>query len=71
MAPEAMIVTGRAHLVADQLVRLMRDTGATVLNLRVHVPGLARDEVVEQIVALRDVLPEIRAGLQETLGSTL
>jgi hypothetical protein len=70
MAPEAMILHGRPHLIADQWAQLMHDTGATVLNLRVHVPGLGRDEVVEQIVALRDVLPKIRAGVKETLSST-
>jgi hypothetical protein len=49
--------------VADRLRRLMVDTSATGLNLRVHVGGISSEAAVEQISALGEqVLPLLRAG---------
>jgi alkanesulfonate monooxygenase SsuD/methylene tetrahydromethanopterin reductase-like flavin-dependent oxidoreductase (luciferase family) len=62
LAPEDMIVHGGAAHVADEMVSLMRATEAQVLNLRVHVPGLAPAEVIHQIELIGEALPLIRSG---------
>jgi alkanesulfonate monooxygenase SsuD/methylene tetrahydromethanopterin reductase-like flavin-dependent oxidoreductase (luciferase family) len=50
--------------LAEQLHAALRETGASALNLRVHLPGLPREDVREQIAALgQDVLPRVRALL--------
>jgi len=60
--PKDMIMHGTVETVADQLVATMQTTGAEVLNLRVHVPGLAPADVIRQIGLVGDTLPLIRAA---------
>jgi alkanesulfonate monooxygenase SsuD/methylene tetrahydromethanopterin reductase-like flavin-dependent oxidoreductase (luciferase family) len=60
LAPEEMIVHGTPSEVATELASIMRSTGAQVLNLRTHVPGLEPSEVIRQIGELREVLPNLR-----------
>ena len=62
LAPEDMILHGDVDHVADELVTIMRVTGAQVLNLRVHVPGLAPSDVIRQIELIGATLPLIRAA---------
>jgi alkanesulfonate monooxygenase SsuD/methylene tetrahydromethanopterin reductase-like flavin-dependent oxidoreductase (luciferase family) len=62
LAPEDMIIHGDVDHVADELVAIMHVTGAQVLNLRVHVPGLAPSDVLRQIESIGAALPSIRAG---------
>jgi alkanesulfonate monooxygenase SsuD/methylene tetrahydromethanopterin reductase-like flavin-dependent oxidoreductase (luciferase family) len=53
-----------ANEVAEQLVESCRVAGATALNLRVQVPGIAPDVAREQIVALgTEVLPLVKRAL--------
>jgi alkanesulfonate monooxygenase SsuD/methylene tetrahydromethanopterin reductase-like flavin-dependent oxidoreductase (luciferase family) len=56
-------IYGSAQAVAERLHRLMIDTSATGLNLRVHVGGISSEAAVEQISALGEqVLPLLRKG---------
>lgn len=60
--PKDVIMHGTVESVADALVATMQTTGAQVLNLRVHVPGLAPADVIRQIGLVGETLPLIRAG---------
>jgi hypothetical protein len=60
--PRDMIMHGTVETVANQLVTTMQTTGAEVLNLRVHVPGLAPADVIRQIGLVGETLPLIRAA---------
>jgi len=62
LAPADMIVHGAVDRVADELVAIVRATGAQVLNLRVHVPGIAPSEMIRQIGLIGAALPLIRAA---------
>jgi alkanesulfonate monooxygenase SsuD/methylene tetrahydromethanopterin reductase-like flavin-dependent oxidoreductase (luciferase family) len=61
LAPEKMIVHGTVDEVAVELAAIMRETGADVLNLRAHVPGIAPAELIGQINLLGAVLPRLRS----------
>jgi alkanesulfonate monooxygenase SsuD/methylene tetrahydromethanopterin reductase-like flavin-dependent oxidoreductase (luciferase family) len=62
--PYSQIVTTDASSMAEQLVELVTDTGTDALNLRVHLPGIPRAAVREQMVAIGEqVLPKVRAAL--------
>ena len=63
LAPDEMIVHGAVGEVASQLEAIMQGTGAEVLNLRVHVPGIQPEEVIRQIGLLGDAMPLIRTAL--------
>ncbi|TML14532.1 MAG: hypothetical protein E6G39_08280 [Actinobacteria bacterium] len=54
---------GTVDEVAAQLEAIMQTTGAEVLNLRVHVPGIQPEEVIRQIGLLGEALPLIRTAL--------
>ena len=62
LAPADMIVHGAVDAVAGELVAIVQSTGAQVLNLRVHVPGIAPSEVIRQIGLIGEALPLIRAA---------
>ena len=50
--------------LAERLVAYAQTSGATHLHLRIHLPGLAPQEVERQIeVVGRDTLPRLRSGL--------
>jgi hypothetical protein len=50
--------------VAGRLHEVLTVSGADALNLRVHLPGMAPDEVREQILRLgQDVVPRLRTLL--------
>ena len=56
-------ISGSAEQVAEGLLDAVAETGATVLNLRVHAMGVTALEVLEQIVTLgAGVLPAVRSG---------
>ena len=67
LAPEDMIVHGTVDDVADELATIMESTGAHVLNLRVHVPGIEPNDVIRQIGLLADALPSIRTRLARSV----
>jgi alkanesulfonate monooxygenase SsuD/methylene tetrahydromethanopterin reductase-like flavin-dependent oxidoreductase (luciferase family) len=69
LAPDRMIVCGDGETVADSLAGVVRHLDADVLNLRVHVPGLAPSVVVEQIELLGAALPRLRRSLSTTPGA--
>jgi len=53
--------------LADELVAARTESGADVLNLRVHVPGVTPDAARQQIARLgADVLPRLRASVRGT-----
>jgi alkanesulfonate monooxygenase SsuD/methylene tetrahydromethanopterin reductase-like flavin-dependent oxidoreductase (luciferase family) len=57
--------------VAEQLAEAASAGGAQALNLRVHVPGMTPEEVMEQIQALAAVVEAVRPrlpGLQPGFG---
>ena len=60
MPPDQMIVHGDEEAVAQQLVAVVVDTGATALNLRVHVPGLDPEEALNQIGLVGSALEPVR-----------
>jgi alkanesulfonate monooxygenase SsuD/methylene tetrahydromethanopterin reductase-like flavin-dependent oxidoreductase (luciferase family) len=59
-------ISGSPEQVTDGLLQAVTETGATVLNLRVHAMGVSASEVLEQIAAIgAGVLPAVRAGWKE------
>ncbi len=59
-------ISGSAEQVADELLQAVAETGATVLNLRVHAMGVSAPEILEQIATIgAGVLPALRAGWKE------
>jgi alkanesulfonate monooxygenase SsuD/methylene tetrahydromethanopterin reductase-like flavin-dependent oxidoreductase (luciferase family) len=63
LPPEAMIISGDADEVAEELADVIEQAGADALNLRVHIPGISPHVVVEQIERLEGVLPIVRDEL--------
>jgi alkanesulfonate monooxygenase SsuD/methylene tetrahydromethanopterin reductase-like flavin-dependent oxidoreductase (luciferase family) len=62
-------ISGSAEQVAGDLLQAVAETGATVLNLRVHAMGVSAPEVREQIATIgASVLPAVRAGWQEAVS---
>jgi alkanesulfonate monooxygenase SsuD/methylene tetrahydromethanopterin reductase-like flavin-dependent oxidoreductase (luciferase family) len=62
--PAKMIVSGSPGHVADQLAEVMETTGATALNLRVHIPGISASSSTEQIGLIgTHVLPALRQAM--------
>jgi len=59
---DAAAIYGSDQTVAERLCRLITETAATGLNLRVHVGGISRDAAIEQIAALAEVLPLVRTN---------
>jgi alkanesulfonate monooxygenase SsuD/methylene tetrahydromethanopterin reductase-like flavin-dependent oxidoreductase (luciferase family) len=56
-------ISGSPEQVAGGLLQAVAETGATVLNLRVHAMGVSAPEVLEQIAVIgAGVLPTVRAG---------
>lgn len=56
------VATADPDRMAEVLMAASRDTGATALNLRVHLPGFTPADVRDQIMALGEqVLPRLRA----------
>ena len=50
-----------AAAMAEELASVLRASGATCLNLRIHAPGVDPDAAQEQIGALgRELLPRLR-----------
>ena len=48
--------------LAERLDRVVRESGADALNLRIHLPGMAPPQVREQIIRLgAEVVPRLRA----------
>jgi len=57
-----IVVSGSPQDVTDRLADDLKQIGATSLNLRVHLPGLAPPAVRQQIERLgAEVLPRLRA----------
>jgi alkanesulfonate monooxygenase SsuD/methylene tetrahydromethanopterin reductase-like flavin-dependent oxidoreductase (luciferase family) len=64
---DEVVSTTDAAVVAEELLAALRATGADALNIRVTVPGVAPEQVRDQITGLGDhVLPLVRAGLAAT-----
>ncbi len=62
-------ISGSAEQVAEGLLEAVAETGATVLNLRVHAMGVTGPEVLEQIATVgAGVLPAVRAGWKEAVS---
>ena len=56
------LIGGRAEEVAERVSHAAEAAGATVLALRVHLPGLTPEQACEQIEAVAaEVLPRLRA----------
>jgi len=54
------VVTGSPEEVADGLRQVVRHTGATALNLRVHIAGAEANEVLDQVGRIgAEVLPAL------------
>jgi alkanesulfonate monooxygenase SsuD/methylene tetrahydromethanopterin reductase-like flavin-dependent oxidoreductase (luciferase family) len=67
--PDQTIVSTEPQVIAIKLHALMVATGASSLNLRVHLPGIGPAEVRAQISRLgREVLPELRSLLARPTG---
>ncbi len=60
---DELIADGRAEVVAERLASALLAAGASALNLRVHVPGIAPVAVRDQIGALTDVVAQLRPML--------
>ena len=54
------IINGTADEVADGLAEAALAVGADAPNLRIHVPGVTPDEIVQQIDALGPMLTKLR-----------
>lgn len=68
---EPDVLSGPADRVGEALVDVASETGATCLNLRVHVGGVHPAEALEQIDRLgAEVLPGVRAALPGTQAAT-
>jgi alkanesulfonate monooxygenase SsuD/methylene tetrahydromethanopterin reductase-like flavin-dependent oxidoreductase (luciferase family) len=62
-------ISGPADQVASGLLQAVAETGATVLNLRVHAMGVTGPEVLDQIATIgAGVLPAVRAGWLGTVS---
>ena len=58
------VTAADADGLADRLVDVVRRSGATSVDLRVHLPGMPPADVRRQIVRLAsEVVPQVRAGL--------
>ena len=58
------VAAGEAGPLAHRLIQVTREAGATSLDLRVHLPGMASGVVRDQIARLAtEVVPLLRAGL--------
>ncbi len=67
--PDQTIVSTEPQVIAIKLHALIVATGASSLNLRVHLPGIGPAEVRAQISRLgREVLPELRSLLARPTG---
>jgi hypothetical protein len=67
--PDQTIVSTEPQVIAIKLHALMVATGASSLNLRVHLPGIGPAEIRAQISRLgREVLPELRSLLARPTG---
>jgi alkanesulfonate monooxygenase SsuD/methylene tetrahydromethanopterin reductase-like flavin-dependent oxidoreductase (luciferase family) len=61
--------SGTSQAVSDELLSLLKETGADAYNLRVHVPGLVQPAVDEQIARVgADVLPVLKRSLSSPRG---
>jgi alkanesulfonate monooxygenase SsuD/methylene tetrahydromethanopterin reductase-like flavin-dependent oxidoreductase (luciferase family) len=68
--PDQTIVSTEPHVIAIKLHALMVATGASGLNLRVHLPGIGPAEIRAQISRLgREVLPELRSLMARPRGT--
>ncbi|MGB1726617.1 MAG: hypothetical protein ACPHO9_09045 [Ilumatobacteraceae bacterium] len=58
------LIHGTAPEVADRLASVAGSTGATHLGLKIHLPGMAQDQILDQIAALAEILPPVAAALK-------
>ena len=61
---DQLVASPEATEVAEELAAVAVSAGASALNLRVHVPGVPREAVRDQIAALADVVAELRRRWQ-------
>jgi hypothetical protein len=54
------VITGTPDDIADSLAQAALDVGADAINLRVQVPGVQPEEMMNQINALGPMLAKLR-----------
>jgi alkanesulfonate monooxygenase SsuD/methylene tetrahydromethanopterin reductase-like flavin-dependent oxidoreductase (luciferase family) len=54
------VITGTADDIADGLAQAALDVGADAINLRLHVPGVQPQEIMNQINALEPMIAKLR-----------
>ncbi len=54
------IINGTADAIADQLAEAAFAVGADAINLRIHVPGVQPDEIINQIDELGPMVSRLR-----------
>ena len=62
-ADDALLSSGDPAELAGLVAEAVRDAGCDALNLRLHVPGILAEEVRDQLAALADVIPALKAAL--------
>lgn len=69
-AEDQTVVADHGDDMVEQLSAIWRSTGADAINLRVHLPGVTRDQARQQIELLADqVLPALRARWDHPVAS--
>ena len=54
------VISGAADEIADALAEAALAVGADAINLRIHVPGVQPDEIMNQIDALGPMVARLR-----------
>jgi hypothetical protein len=54
--------------LAEMLVETVIAAGCDGLNIRLHVPGIAPEEIRDQLAALGEVVPRVSTLLAERLA---
>ena len=62
---DGTVVANNGEEAAEQLLKILDDSGCDTINIRVHVAGLDPGEISEQIKAHEDSLvPSVKSGLR-------
>jgi alkanesulfonate monooxygenase SsuD/methylene tetrahydromethanopterin reductase-like flavin-dependent oxidoreductase (luciferase family) len=67
-ADDAVLSSADPGELAEMLVETVMLAGCDGLNIRLHVPGIAPEEIRDQLAALGDVVPRVSTLLNERLA---
>jgi hypothetical protein len=59
-AGEKQLVNGSPEAIAEELAEAVQAVGADAINLRIHVPGIAPEEIYDQLDAVAAMIPLLR-----------